>query len=112
MEVTVAAEPAKAFAVFTDRIGEWWPLQTHCLSNRRFGAPAMGVRGSAFATLRYSLVANAMSVPFAIDAVSGNITVSGALNLDWEDQPLWTPTVVGFQCQYFDRLNPSNTPLS
>jgi uncharacterized protein YndB with AHSA1/START domain len=42
-EVTVACDPAKAFEVFTERIGEWWPLQTHSLSIRRFGAPGTTV---------------------------------------------------------------------
>ncbi|MGD2050844.1 MAG: SRPBCC family protein [Acidimicrobiia bacterium] len=30
-ERTVQVPPATAFAVFTDRIGEWWPLATHSI---------------------------------------------------------------------------------
>jgi uncharacterized protein YndB with AHSA1/START domain len=41
--VTVACDPEAAFAVFTERIGEWWPLPTHSISNERHGAPAVGV---------------------------------------------------------------------
>ena len=31
-EVTVGVDPATAFAAFTDRIGEWWPLETHSIA--------------------------------------------------------------------------------
>ncbi len=30
-EVDVAVSPVDAFAVFTDRIGAWWPLKTHSI---------------------------------------------------------------------------------
>ena len=30
-EVTVPLDPARAFDLFTARIGEWWPLGTHSL---------------------------------------------------------------------------------
>jgi len=30
-ERTVQVPPSTAFAVFTDRIGEWWPLATHSI---------------------------------------------------------------------------------
>jgi uncharacterized protein YndB with AHSA1/START domain len=37
--VLVAAEPARAFEVFTSRFGDWWPLATHSVD----GAKAKGV---------------------------------------------------------------------
>lgn len=39
-EVVVGVAPQQAFATFTDRIGEWWPLATHALTD--------GPRGVAF----------------------------------------------------------------
>ena len=42
-EVTVGCEPERAFAIFTDRITDWWPLHTHSVSLRRHGAPAVAV---------------------------------------------------------------------
>jgi uncharacterized protein YndB with AHSA1/START domain len=33
--ITVAAPPERAFEVFTDRIGTWWPLDTHSLFEDR-----------------------------------------------------------------------------
>jgi uncharacterized protein YndB with AHSA1/START domain len=32
ISVDLAMAPAAAFAVFTDRFGEWWPVATHSLS--------------------------------------------------------------------------------
>lgn len=37
--VVVPLPPERAFALFTDRIGEWWPLATHSVD----GAAARGV---------------------------------------------------------------------
>jgi uncharacterized protein YndB with AHSA1/START domain len=45
-EITVAADPEHAFAVFTERLGEWWPLHTHSISMGRHDAPA---RSAGFA---------------------------------------------------------------
>jgi uncharacterized protein YndB with AHSA1/START domain len=39
-ELTVAADPERAFSVFTERLAEWWPLDTHSLSVQRQGEPA------------------------------------------------------------------------
>ena len=39
-EITVAAAPEHAFRVFTERLAEWWPLDSHSLSLQRQGAPA------------------------------------------------------------------------
>jgi uncharacterized protein YndB with AHSA1/START domain len=39
-EITVAADPERAFSVFTERLADWWPLTTHSLSVQRQGAPA------------------------------------------------------------------------
>ncbi len=33
--ITVAAPPERAFGVFTERIGEWWPLRSHSLAGER-----------------------------------------------------------------------------
>ena len=33
--VTVAIPPERAFALFTERIGDWWPLATHSLAGER-----------------------------------------------------------------------------
>jgi uncharacterized protein YndB with AHSA1/START domain len=35
-EVVVAAEPERAFTLFTERIADWWPMATHSV----FGAAA------------------------------------------------------------------------
>ena len=36
----VEATPARAFEVFTQRIGSWWPLASHSISAEAEGAPA------------------------------------------------------------------------
>ncbi|MEX2457867.1 MAG: metalloregulator ArsR/SmtB family transcription factor [Actinomycetota bacterium] len=47
--VTVAAAPERAFAVFTERFGEWWPLELHSIAvddpepGREGGSPVSAV---------------------------------------------------------------------
>jgi len=60
--------------------------------------------GTAFATLRYSFVSNSESDPFIIDEVSGNITLNVPSFIDWEDKPVWSPTV--------RVIDTSSTPLN
>ena len=36
----VRAEPGHAFAVFTDKLGSWWPLHSHSIAQERDGTPA------------------------------------------------------------------------
>ena len=38
--VVVPGEPARAFRLFTDEVGEWWPMATHSVG----GAASQGVR--------------------------------------------------------------------
>jgi uncharacterized protein YndB with AHSA1/START domain len=39
----LATDPASAFAAFTDRIGDWWPLASHTVSAMRCAEPARGI---------------------------------------------------------------------
>jgi len=41
----------------------------------------------------YSLVANAESLPFAVNPTTGVLTLSNPALIDWEDKALWQPTV-------------------
>jgi uncharacterized protein YndB with AHSA1/START domain len=36
----VALAPAEAFRLYTERLADWWPLDTHALSPQERGAPA------------------------------------------------------------------------
>ena len=57
--VTVGLDRAAAFAAFTDRIGEWWPMETHSIGRTGSVAFAGGrlVETGPDGTARYVLVA-------------------------------------------------------
>jgi hypothetical protein len=41
-EIRVAADPARAFAVFTGDLGRWWPLATHSVRETEAAGLTMG----------------------------------------------------------------------
>lgn len=41
--IVVNSSPQVAFRVFTEEIGEWWPLETHTRANREVGERAIGL---------------------------------------------------------------------
>ncbi|MGF0115925.1 SRPBCC domain-containing protein [Promicromonospora sp. Marseille-Q5078] len=51
--VVVRHDPGVAFEVFTDRLGEWWPLATHSVGGDRSGGVVLepGVGGRLVETL-------------------------------------------------------------
>ena len=40
VDVTIQRDPAKAFELFTSRIADWWPLETHSLGASEQKTPA------------------------------------------------------------------------
>jgi hypothetical protein len=48
---------------------------------------------TAFGTIRYSFAQGAESSPFAINAITGRVTLVNPSLIDWEDKVVWMPTV-------------------
>lgn len=85
--VNVAVPPQKAFAVFTDRLVDWWPVETHSIAAMDGGRP------------------DRVAIEWSIGAVGAEI--SGDERHEWWDVIAYEPPA---RLALRWRVNPDNPP--